>query len=446
MAINKGFWGVEDLADSTARLEEMKQRCGPQWDERQSVRERLLIESALLLNNPAPSVSRSSRYASYQAAMERLHEKFPSDDDVASLFALSMLIQAFPYQRHYEDRVAPHFSRAASILAAVLHRNPMHPGALHYTVHLYDTPAKAADPLAERAARRYTRIHLPHAVHMQSHLHLRLGRWADAVAANERAISLSSELTALFGSSLLHQDWHNVEFLHYCLLQQGKYARANQLVREVHQVATMLSASHSPGELSTLQLRAVVMLARQVVEKGFFGGAEGAWLLQRGQQRRVGESEQGQLSQSQMYLRQMNTSMPIVQDVLAMPSSSVDVPDGLLLWKTEGAVAVWFAMVALAARIGDTSVGCAAYQLLDRLREKVETLPERPWFQMQDTVWSVALMARALLKYHHMSCGVPAVPVAAAIGAGSEWARLLHQAAVLEQASIPGSSIFLSRF
>ena len=154
-------------------------------------------------------------------------------------------------QRGYEARLgASRRDTAAAALADVLRRNPSHPGALHYTVHLFDTPRWAETPAAHRAAARYGSQlpTIPHAVHMVSHLQLRAGDWAAAAEANELAQACAAQLQALDSMAsddddddddeeeegepgkqagkrvpgaghAVRLDWHNHEFLHYVLLQ-----------------------------------------------------------------------------------------------------------------------------------------------------------------------------------------------------------------------------------
>src|SRR6266516_3604377 len=69
-------------------------------------------------------------------------------------------------------------------LEYVIARNPNHPGACHYYIHAVEAVnPQLAVPCAERLARL-----MPgegHMVHMPAHIYIRVGRWNDAVAANQ---------------------------------------------------------------------------------------------------------------------------------------------------------------------------------------------------------------------------------------------------------------------
>ena len=203
MANNIAFWGVEDLEGSAAAIRAMRDSaCGPaNWRARSSPRERLYIAAVDQLGNTSTAVSREQRYRDYVQTMGELRRRWPSDQEAAAMHVLGQLAHAFPYQRGYAARVAPVFAEAAGTLAAVLAAHPAHPGALHYTIHLFDTPRRAGDAQAQRAAGLYGRDlpAVPHAIHMASHLHLRLGKWAEAASANEVAWSSSCQLLSLTG-------------------------------------------------------------------------------------------------------------------------------------------------------------------------------------------------------------------------------------------------------
>jgi tetratricopeptide (TPR) repeat protein len=100
--------------------------------------------------------------------------------------------------------------------------NPKHPGATHYLIHLYDSPAMAAEGLA--FARAYDTIapDAEHALHMPSHIYLQLGLWDEVVKSNERAWAASRAAQS--------PDWHAFSWLQYAYLQQGRFAAARGLI------------------------------------------------------------------------------------------------------------------------------------------------------------------------------------------------------------------------
>jgi tetratricopeptide (TPR) repeat protein len=85
------------------------------------------------------------------------------------------------------------------------------------------------------AARTYARIApaSSHARHMPSHVFLPLGMWDEAAASDESAFAASVALAKRKGLSAAQYDFHSLSWLHYEYLQQGRFAKARETMREV---------------------------------------------------------------------------------------------------------------------------------------------------------------------------------------------------------------------
>jgi len=72
-----------------------------------------------------------------------------------------------------------------------------HPGLIHYNIHAYDTNTLA--PLALEAADTYASVapNVPHALHMPSHIYIRLGMWNESIESN-----IKSKDSALYWISI----------------------------------------------------------------------------------------------------------------------------------------------------------------------------------------------------------------------------------------------------
>ena len=123
--------------------------------------------------------------------------------------------------------------QAGEIALAILKKNPQHPGANHYALHAFDDGEHAARALS--AARTYARIApaSSHARHMPSHVFLTLGMWDEAAASDESAFAASVALAKRKGLSAAQYDFHALSWLHYEYLQQGRFAKAREAMREV---------------------------------------------------------------------------------------------------------------------------------------------------------------------------------------------------------------------
>ena len=79
----------------------------------------------------------------------------------------------------------------------MIKRNPDHAGALHLYVHAVEA---SADPQRGVAAADHLRTLIPgsgHLVHMPAHIYSRVGRWHDAVLANQVAIKADDAYLAI---------------------------------------------------------------------------------------------------------------------------------------------------------------------------------------------------------------------------------------------------------
>jgi hypothetical protein len=85
------------------------------------------------------------------------------------------------------------------------------------------------------AARTYARIApaSSHARHMPSHVFLPLGMWDEAATSDESAYAASVDRVKRLGLSMAQADFHSLSWLHYEYLQQGRFAKARELMKTV---------------------------------------------------------------------------------------------------------------------------------------------------------------------------------------------------------------------
>jgi tetratricopeptide (TPR) repeat protein len=132
----------------------------------------------------APRAALDSAYASAMAKIERAH---PRDQDVAVLYSESLMdLRPWDYWTR-DGSLQPGMSDALSLLEQVVASNPRHPGACHFYIHAVEAahPERAV-PCAERLAALMPGA--GHLVHMPGHIYIRVGRYMDAVKANEHAV------------------------------------------------------------------------------------------------------------------------------------------------------------------------------------------------------------------------------------------------------------------
>jgi hypothetical protein len=177
----------------------------------------------------------ASRAAAFRRGMETVHTKNPKDREAAVFYALALLGTASPADKTYADS-----KRAAEILNRVLPEAPDHPGVAHYLIHSFDYPALAE--LALPAARAYAKIapSAPHALHMPSHIFVRLGLWDESIAANSASADTARRLVAeAHPGSASFDGLHALDYLEYAYLQTGRDADADRVLAEVRAVKAL---------------------------------------------------------------------------------------------------------------------------------------------------------------------------------------------------------------
>jgi tetratricopeptide (TPR) repeat protein len=200
-----------------------------------SDRERAYIEALALRYTGNPD-DRGAADRAYADAMRAVAARFPEDLDAATFFAES-LMDLRPWNYWSPDGVPyPETREIVAALESVLSRDSSHPGANHYYIHTLeatDTPEKA-----EAAADRLRSL-MPgagHMVHMPSHIYERVGRYADASAANENAILADEDYISQCRAQGLYPMAyypHNIHFLWSAATMEGRSARAIEAARKV---------------------------------------------------------------------------------------------------------------------------------------------------------------------------------------------------------------------
>jgi hypothetical protein len=189
------------------------------WDEK----EQLWFET--VKQRYAPGITQVNRRRNYGRAVEGLLEQYPQDDE-AKVFA-ALAVMSFP---GFDREQAGHVVLAAAPLEEVYERNPEHPGALHYLIHVYDTPTFAL--LAMRQASRYGGVasSAPHAIHMPSHIYKHLGMLDDMLLANITSWIVSVEWQRSTNRPIHMRDFHTLSWLLDTYLLMGDNDRARQLM------------------------------------------------------------------------------------------------------------------------------------------------------------------------------------------------------------------------
>ncbi len=214
-----------------------------------SPREQALIAALGHRYAAVPPVNRAPLDSAYARAMGEVVGRFPSDLDAATLYAEALMdLSPWDYWTA-EGKARPDTPKIVAQLERVLERNPQHPGACHYYIHAVEAvePAKAV-PCAERLAALMPGA--GHMVHMPGHIYIRVGRYLDAIRANEHAVH--TDMVYLEGQKPPMGVYpigyvpHNYHFLSFASAMAGRSAQAIEAARKLRQTTSVEVARAVP--------------------------------------------------------------------------------------------------------------------------------------------------------------------------------------------------------
>src|SRR5205807_7373496 len=178
------------------------------------------------------------------------------DVELGAFYALSLVSLAYEDgDNEMADR-----RKAIAILGPLLQQHADHPGVAHYLIHATDRPELSAQGL--EAARRYAAIapDSAHALHMPSHIFVRLGLWQDSINSNIAA-NTSGAHAAEMHLAEAHYQTHAMDFLSYSYLQSGQEAKAREVVEHTDHVVGA-SEENKAGDRAYLAARTALELHR----------------------------------------------------------------------------------------------------------------------------------------------------------------------------------------
>ncbi|MDA2919610.1 hypothetical protein MYX76_08995 [Desulfobacterota bacterium AH_259_B03_O07] len=188
-----------------------------------------------------------TRIAAWGAAQKNVLDANPEDVDAGAFYALSLLATAPKKDKTFKNQ-----KEAGFMLEELREKAPEHPGLFHYTIHAYDNPmlARRAVPVA----RGYDKLapDVPHALHMPSHIFVRLGIWHDVIDWNIHSASAAKRQST--DTMPLHYI-HAVDYLIYAYLQQGQYEKVLNLLNKINGVEDYQDSFVSAYGIAAAQAR-----------------------------------------------------------------------------------------------------------------------------------------------------------------------------------------------
>ena len=217
-----------------------------------SAREQAFITALSARYAEQPPENRRPLDEAYAAATRVMVAQRPDDPDAAVLHAEALMdLQPWDY---YDAALRPkgHTAEVVERLESVMARHPEHAGALHLYVHAVEA---SATPERGAAAADRLRDLVPgsgHLVHMPAHIYARVGRWHDAVLANQRAIEADDAYLAICRGNVqgvypLGYVPHNHHFLWFAASMEGNSALAAEAARHTAERTGLPDLMRQPG-------------------------------------------------------------------------------------------------------------------------------------------------------------------------------------------------------
>jgi tetratricopeptide (TPR) repeat protein len=227
-----------------------------------SSKEQALIRALATRYMENPPADRQILDKAYAAAMRAAAAAHPEDENIATL-AAEALMDTMPWNYWTTDgKPREGTEEMIASLKRVLDKNPVHPGAIHFLIHIVE---KVRPELAEAEADRLVNL-VPgagHLVHMASHIYIRVGRYHDASRVNEEAIKADQEYITMCPatSGYYHMLYvpHNYEFLVAVASLEGREALARQTAQGLRKYIEPL-AMQSPEAFDLQQFWSTPLL------------------------------------------------------------------------------------------------------------------------------------------------------------------------------------------
>ena len=208
---------------------------------------------------PASAAAMALCNEAFATAMREVHARFPTDADVACLFA-EALMDVAPWQLYDQDGVGTEATQVAEALAALsagLAQAPRHPGLCHLKIHLLEMsphPERALDACRVLAGAASDGVgaaapSCPHLLHMPSHVYVLTGDYDAAVAVNVAAVRANDAVYSNGAGTPFYVGYaaHDYHMLVYAAMLAGQEAAAMRYAGRIREDLVPVSLLRQPG-------------------------------------------------------------------------------------------------------------------------------------------------------------------------------------------------------
>ena len=245
----------DDLKRGWEAINEARERV-------KSDREEKLIEATAAFFREPETADFWTRIARWAEGMEAAFEAHPDCVDTAALYGLSRVTLAQVVQNR-----DPLLDDAETVLREIYEQHPTHPGAIHYSIHATDVDGRADNALDMVEAYGEIAPDVPHALHMPSHIYVRLGNWPEVISWNEHSAETALRYPA--GDRISIHWIHALDYKLYGYLQRGEDEQARDVVDKA------FSTDQRHQEDFVTAFHKAIMPARMAVERRKWEDAAG---------------------------------------------------------------------------------------------------------------------------------------------------------------------------
>lgn len=246
MTLFQPLWPTRPTADDIRRGRELLASARTM---NATEREKMYVAAASAFFEPTDATY-WERIGSWAERTRNVYEAYPDDIDAAAFFALSHLAVA-PATGDLRNN-----EEAAEVLEGILRKSPTHPGAIHYMIHANDADGRQDRSLD--VVRRYATIapRNPHALHMPTHVYVRLGEWRSVIDGNRQAALAALENPAGDDGQWVWDEFpHAIEYLVYALLQTADDSAALEQIGRLQRTADLQPSFKTAFHLSSVPAR-----------------------------------------------------------------------------------------------------------------------------------------------------------------------------------------------
>lgn len=190
-----------------------------------TAREKALINAMSKRYTAEAPDDRRNLDSAYMLAMKEVHAQFPTDVDIAAMYAES-LMDMHPWDLWDKaGNAKPWTPEIIKAIETAISVDPLHPGGHHLYIHAVEASNEPEKALA--SCRVFDDGLVPnagHLVHMPSHIYINTGDYYKGYVANINAVKLDSQYVTqchAYGAYPLAYYPHNYHFLSACATLAG---------------------------------------------------------------------------------------------------------------------------------------------------------------------------------------------------------------------------------